>query len=145
MHVETAIVHVVRIAAEFTGHITCCNRMAHTCKILLVAFAVVVGQVCFFSHARSFVSSFHFSSSLSSAFFSLPGNGGDSALAGGQPEARAVSCVCGAGQLGLCPAGVHEVATAGRYVVITRGESNMRATTLQDRATVSQVSVSVCV
>ena len=131
---------MVHIAAEFTGHITYCNRTAHTCKILLVVIAVVVGQVCFFSHAHSFVSS-----SLFSAFFSSPGNGGNSALAGGQPEAGAVSCLCGAGQLGLRPAGVHEVATAGRYVVITRGESNMRATTLQDRATVSQVSVSVCV
>ena len=75
---------------------------------------------------------FHFSSSLFSALFSLPGNGGNSALTGGQPKARAVSCLCGAGQLGLCPAGVHKVTAAGRYVVITRGEGNMRATTLQD-------------
>ena len=52
---------MVRIAADFTGHIMCCNRTAHTCKILLVAIAVVVGQACFFSHACSFVSSSLFS------------------------------------------------------------------------------------
>ena len=52
---------MVHIAAEFTGHITYCNRTAHTCKILLVVIAVVVGQVYFFSHAHSFVSSSLFS------------------------------------------------------------------------------------